>query len=65
MEPANTVRSLSDLVGLLSTRSDEFRVPWASHDVRFHRSGTKRLRHPLVGDLKPGASHRDIHLVIP
>jgi hypothetical protein len=23
-------------------------------DVRFHRSGTKRLRHPLVGDLTVG-----------
>jgi transcriptional regulator with XRE-family HTH domain len=44
-------RGLSDLVGLLSTRSDEFRVRWASHDVRFHRSGTKRFHHPLVGDL--------------
>jgi transcriptional regulator with XRE-family HTH domain len=44
-------RGLSDLVGMLSTRNDEFRVRWASHDVRFHRSGTKRLRHPLVGDL--------------
>jgi transcriptional regulator with XRE-family HTH domain len=47
-------RALSDLVGLLSTRSDEFRVRWASHDVRFHRSGTKRLHHPLVGDLTLG-----------
>ena len=44
-------RTLSDLVGLLSTRSDEFRVRWASHDVRFHRSGTKRFNHPLVGEL--------------
>ena len=44
-------RALSDLVGLLSTRSDEFRVRWASHDVRFHRSGTKRFHHPLVGDM--------------
>ncbi len=44
-------RSLSDLVGQLSTRSDEFRIRWAKHDVRFHRSGTKRLHHPLVGDL--------------
>jgi transcriptional regulator with XRE-family HTH domain len=44
-------RALSDLIGLLSTRSDEFRVRWASHDVRFHRSGTKRLHHPLVGAL--------------
>jgi len=44
-------RALSDLVGLLSTRSEEFRVRLASHDVRFHRTGTKRLHHPLVGDL--------------
>jgi len=44
-------RGLSDLIGLLSTRSEEFRVHWARHDVRFHRSGTKRLRHPLVGEL--------------
>lgn len=44
-------RALSDLVGLLSTRSEEFRVLWARHDVRFHRSGTKRFHHPLVGDL--------------
>ena len=44
-------RALTDLIGLLSTRSAEFRVLWAGHDVRFHRSGTKRFRHPLVGDL--------------
>ena len=44
-------RALSDLIGLLSTRSEEFRIQWARHDVWFHRSGTKRLRHPLVGDL--------------
>ena len=44
-------RTLSDLVGLLSTRSEEFRIQWARHDVWFHRSGTKKLHHPLVGDL--------------
>jgi PAS domain-containing protein len=44
-------RALSDLVGLLSTRSDDFRILWAGHDVRFHRTGVKRFRHPLVGDL--------------
>jgi hypothetical protein len=43
--------ALSDLIGLLSTGSEEFRVEWARHDVRFHRSGTKRMHHPLVGDL--------------
>lgn len=53
-------RALSDLVGMLSTRSDEFRVRWASHDVRFHRSGTKRLRHPLVGDLTLGYELLDL-----
>jgi transcriptional regulator with XRE-family HTH domain len=44
-------RQLSDLVGELSTRSDEFRVRWAAHNVRFHRAGTKRIHHPLVGEL--------------
>jgi transcriptional regulator with XRE-family HTH domain len=39
------------LVGELSTRSELFRKQWASQDVRFHRSGRKRLRHPSVGQL--------------
>lgn len=45
-------RSLSDLVGELSTRSDAFRTLWASHDVREHRTGLKRVHHPVVGDLR-------------
>lgn len=44
-------RRLSDLVGELSTRSDDFRVRWAAHDVRIHADGVKRFRHPVVGDL--------------
>jgi hypothetical protein len=44
-------RALSDLVGELSTRSEEFRVRWAAHDVLFHRNGVRRFRHPLVGEL--------------
>ena len=44
-------RRLTDLIGELSTRSDEFRVRWAAHDVKHHRTGTKRLHHPVVGDL--------------
>jgi transcriptional regulator with XRE-family HTH domain len=44
-------RQLSDLIGELSTRSDEFRVRWAAHNVRFHRTGTKRIHHPVVGEL--------------
>lgn len=45
-------RRLTDLVGELSTRSDEFRVRWAAHDVKFHRTGTKTLHHPVVGELQ-------------
>ena len=44
-------RRLTDLIGELSTRSDEFRIRWANHNVKFHRSGVKRLHHPVVGDL--------------
>jgi transcriptional regulator with XRE-family HTH domain len=44
-------RVLSDLVGELSTQSDRFRILWASHDVREHRTGIKRVTHPIVGDL--------------
>jgi transcriptional regulator with XRE-family HTH domain len=45
-------RGLSDLVGELSTRSPEFRTWWAAHNVRYHQMGTKRLRHPVVGELE-------------
>jgi transcriptional regulator with XRE-family HTH domain len=44
-------RDLSDLVGELSTRSEDFRVRWAAHNVRAHRTGAKRFHHPVVGDL--------------
>ncbi|MBT2225146.1 helix-turn-helix transcriptional regulator [Nonomuraea sp. NEAU-A123] len=44
-------KALTDLVGELSTHSDAFRTRWAAHDVRLHRTGTKHLHHPVVGDL--------------
>jgi transcriptional regulator with XRE-family HTH domain len=44
-------KRLSDLVGELSTRSEEFRRRWATHDVKLHRTGRKTLHHPVVGDL--------------
>jgi transcriptional regulator with XRE-family HTH domain len=44
-------RDLSDLIGQLSTRSEEFRRRWAAHNVRIHTTGTKLLHHPVVGDL--------------
>jgi transcriptional regulator with XRE-family HTH domain len=45
-------RGLQDLVGELSTRSQEFRTRWAAHNVRHHQTGRKRLHHPVVGDLE-------------
>jgi transcriptional regulator with XRE-family HTH domain len=44
-------KALSNLIGELSTRSEDFRVWWAAHNVRFHRTGTKRFHHPVVGNL--------------
>jgi transcriptional regulator with XRE-family HTH domain len=46
-----TDRGLSDLIGELSTRSDIFRIRWADHNVRQHRSGIKHFHHPVVGDI--------------
>ncbi|MFB8369391.1 hypothetical protein ACFC25_08500 [Pseudarthrobacter sp. NPDC055928] len=45
-------KSLTDLIGELATRSDEFRKRWPSTTSRFHRTGTKRLNHPVVGELE-------------
>lgn len=45
-------RKLTDLVGELSTRSERFRTLWAAHDVRFHRTGVKRINHPVVGEME-------------
>jgi transcriptional regulator with XRE-family HTH domain len=44
-------RDLSDLVGELSTRSEDFRQFWALHNVRFHVKGVKAFRHPTVGEI--------------
>lgn len=44
-------RDLHDLVGELSTVSDDFRSRWGRHDVRNHAEGVKTFHHPAVGDL--------------
>ncbi|MER5390913.1 helix-turn-helix transcriptional regulator [Saccharopolyspora sp. NPDC002686] len=44
-------KGLSDLIGELCTRSEDFRTRWAAHDVRLHRTGVKGFRHPAVGEL--------------
>ena len=44
-------KELHDLVGELSTRSDEFRTRWGAHNVRLHGTGTKRFHHRVVGEI--------------
>jgi len=44
-------RDLTDLVGELATRSEDFRGRWAAHPVQMHTSGRKRIHHPVVGEL--------------
>lgn len=45
-------RSLSDLIGELITRSPDFGVRWAKHNVRHHRTAVKRLHNPAVGEIE-------------
>jgi transcriptional regulator with XRE-family HTH domain len=45
-------RDLTTLIGELSTQNETFRTKWAAHNVRFHDTGSKRLHHPVVGDLE-------------
>ncbi len=44
-------KGLHDLVGELSTRSDDFRRRWGAHNVRTHGTGVKHFHHHIVGDL--------------
>ena len=53
-------KDLHDLVGELSTRSDDFRRRWSAHNVRYHGAGTKHFRHSQVGDLELGYESVDM-----
>ncbi|GAA3599694.1 helix-turn-helix transcriptional regulator [Nonomuraea rosea] len=44
-------KGLHDLVGELSTRSDDFRHRWGAHNVRTHGTGVKHFHHHIVGAL--------------
>jgi transcriptional regulator with XRE-family HTH domain len=63
---------LRELVGELSTVSEEFRTRWAAHNVRIHHNGAKSFRHPVVGPLDlgyytlelPAEAHRGLRLTI-
>jgi transcriptional regulator with XRE-family HTH domain len=45
-------KDLHDLVGELSTCSDDFRRRWSAHNVRYHGAGTKHFHHSDGGDLE-------------
>ncbi|MCW2507917.1 MAG: Helix-turn-helix protein [Modestobacter sp.] len=61
---------LRELVGELSTVSEEFRTRWAAHNVRIHRTGVKQFNHPAVGAIDlvyhstalPTEGPEDLHL---
>ncbi len=42
---------LTQLVGELSVRHDDFRRLWGTHHAPARRRGTKRMFHPAVGEL--------------
>jgi transcriptional regulator with XRE-family HTH domain len=44
-------RVLTELIGELTTRSSTFSALWATHNVRWHTTGTKHFHHRVVGDL--------------
>src|SRR4051794_26206370 len=44
-------KDLQDLIGELSTLSEDFRAKWGAHDVRRHATGEKQFNHPVVGQL--------------
>lgn len=45
-------RELSAFIGELSSRSTQFAAFWATHNVRWHTTGTKQFRHRVAGDLE-------------
>lgn len=53
-------RGLQDLIGELSTQSEEFRTRWGAHNVRRHGAGSKHFHHRIVGDLT--LSYEDLEL---
>jgi hypothetical protein len=53
-------RELTDLIGELSTRSEEFRTAWAAHDVRILDATVKQFHHPEVGDLDLSFNRLDL-----
>lgn len=45
-------RELSDLIGTLSTRSNEISTRSARNKVRLHHTATKTMHNSLVGEIR-------------
>lgn len=44
--------ALGALIEELLSVSDAFRKLWSRHDISFHQIGSKKIHHPVVGDLE-------------
>jgi transcriptional regulator with XRE-family HTH domain len=44
-------RELNSLIGELTSRSPQFAALWATHNVRWHTTGSKQFHHRVAGDL--------------
>lgn len=53
-------KHLRELIGELSTLSEEFRSRWATHNVRLHYAGVKEFVHPDVGRMELNYHSMDI-----
>jgi transcriptional regulator with XRE-family HTH domain len=53
-------KDLRDLIGELSTLSEEFRTRWATHNVRLHYAGAKEFIHPDVGRMELAYHSMDV-----
>lgn len=48
---AGAVSEVADLVAELSASSPDFDAMWRDNEVRIHGEGTKRLNHPVAGEI--------------
>ena len=53
--------ALVELIGQLSTRSEQFRTRWAANDVRAHRAGDQDLQPPAHRPGRPARGDHDPH----
>jgi hypothetical protein len=49
---AGATSEIADLVDDLCASSPEFKAIWQENDVISHGEGTKRLKHPILGDIE-------------